>query len=120
VSLQQTSDRILKELQLHLAEKVRPPRRLRELGWYDFRAIDHPEETDAIVMAHAAFLYLSLDSEANWNEASDVLIAVLAYLRAATGNAATESNLQQLSALLREKPVSRQRLQDWLDKVYRF
>lgn len=116
-SSQSITDRLLKRLHYHLAEKIRPAR-LRALGWYDYRSQDHSDETDAVTLAHSAFVYLSFDQEGNWNSGQDVLVAVMAFLHAETGNQATEANVRELAAHLRLKPVSTQAIKDWLDRVY--
>ncbi len=118
MSLQKTADRLLKDLYVYLASEVRPSR-LRQLGWFDFRNQDHPATTDAVTMAHAAFVYLSLNADGHWNQATDVLTAILAYLTEQTGYRSDETSLRKLAVLLQEKPVRSQPVQDWFVNIFR-
>jgi hypothetical protein len=117
-SSRNATDRLLKELHIHLAGGIRAAR-LRALGWFDFRSLDHPQNLDAVALGHAAFVYLSFDENGNWNNATDVLVAIKAFLDTQTGYEADKANLLKLAALLKERPVRSQAVQDWFDQVYR-
>ena len=110
---------ILSEMELHLRETVHPARRLLELGWRDFRSLDHPETADAVTMAGEAFFYVSLDADGNWNGAIDVLAAIKAYLDGETGRESQAVDLVRLANVLRKRPVRRDELQNWFDSIYR-
>lgn len=118
MSLLKTADRILKDLYVHLASEVRAVR-LRQLGWFDFRNQDHPATADPVTMAHSVFFYLSIQEDGDWNRATDVLTAILAYLTEATGYQTDEVGLRKLATLLQEHPVRSQAAQDWFDQTFR-
>ena len=99
-----TTDRILKRLYHHLSVKV-PIHQLRRKGWFDFQNHDHPDTSNPVDLACAAFVYLSLEGDGNWNGSTDILIAVLSYLKEATDYAASETQGRILAVLLREHPV---------------
>lgn len=119
MSLQKSSRQTLSAIEMRLRETVQSARRLIEMGWRDFRAADHPETVDVVIMACEAFLYLSLNDEGNWNQTTNVLAAIKAYLDGETGREADAFDLTRLAKILMTKPVRRSEVEDWFEAVYR-
>ena len=117
MSSPKSPDQILKRLHFHLSGKAQPYR-LKRLGWFDFQNHDHPNTTDPVEMAYAAFVALSLEESGNWNGATDVLTPVLSYLAEATGYSCSEAQLINLAALLREQPVRSAAVKAWFEQIF--
>lgn len=111
-----TPDQIVKRIRGFL-DKV-PVSRLRELGWFDFQNHDHPETSDVVTLAYNAFAYLSIGEDGNWNNAQDVLTAILAFLKAETGYSYSTSQLQELAVLLKEQPIRSKAVETWFEQTF--
>ena len=111
------ADSLAKELHYYL--KGIPIGRLRELGWFDFLGLDHPDATEPAQVACEAFLYLSIDDEGNWNRIHGILLAVVAYLTDKTGKTPIRSEFTRLKTVLESRPVATEDVRNWFAKVYR-
>lgn len=118
MSLPKSSNQILKDIYFHLSTRT-SIRQLRQWGWFDFQNHDYPDSSDPIVLAVAAFQHLSIADSGNWNGTTDVLTALLAYLKAETGYSYSAAQLKDLAALLNEQPVRSKAVENWFDQTFR-
>ena len=95
-----------------------PIRKLRQQGWFDFQNFDHPDTSDAVTLAHATFVHLSIEESGSWNNDLDILTAILAFLKTETGYPYSQSQLQELATLLKEQPVRSKAVENWFEQTF--
>jgi hypothetical protein len=112
------ADRLVKAIHPFLSSKI-PSSRLRSLGWFDFLNNDRPDTSDPIVMATAAFLYLSLEESGGWNGETHVIVGMVGFLKSRTSKTPTATDLSDLKAHLQRTTVDPTAIELWFQQVYR-